>query len=75
MNEFARLFVSLLFLLSVAFGNVSSAIVKRGLEFGTRGSVRSELARLQEQTGLSLVLVDNSAIQILILSPIRMLGT
>ena len=69
MNEFARLFVSLLFLHSVAFGNVSSAIGKHRLEFGTRGSVRTELARLQRQTGLSLVLVDNRTIQILILSP------
>jgi Tol biopolymer transport system component len=53
----------------VAFGNVSSAIGKHRLEFGARGSVRTELARLQKQTGLSLVLIDNRTIQVLILSP------
>jgi len=62
MNKFARLFVFPLFLLLVVFGNVPSG-------FGAHGSVRAELTRLQKQTGLSLVLIDNRTVQILILSP------
>jgi Tol biopolymer transport system component len=77
MRQFSRLFGLRILLVLVGcgyFSNIANTSHRAAAALSLaappwpKESVHTELARLQEQTGLSLVLFDNNAIQVLILS-------